>query len=62
MFGSDQGIPVVGPILNKLIGSRNERFVKKYTSRVERINALEPEMRKLTDSELFAKANEFRER
>ncbi|MEO0632282.1 MAG: hypothetical protein AAFY46_16385, partial [Planctomycetota bacterium] len=62
MFGSDQGIPVVGPILNKLIGSRNERFVKKYTSRVERINALEPEMRKLSDAELFAKADEFRER
>ena len=62
MLGSDQGIPVVGPILNKLIGSRNERFVKKYTSRVERINALEPEMRKLNDAELFAKADEFRSR
>ena len=62
MLGSDQGIPVVGPILNRLIGTRNERFVKKYTSRVERINALEAETRRLTDAELFAKAAEFRER
>ena len=62
MAKADQGIPVVGPILNKLIGSRNDRFVKKYTSRVDRINALEPEMRKLTDEALRSKKNELHER
>ena len=34
-------IPVVGPLLNKIFGTRNERFVKRYTTRVEQINALE---------------------
>ena len=42
-------IPVVGPILSKLFGSRNERIVKRYTTRVEAIRELEPSMRKLTD-------------
>ena len=38
---TDQGIPIVGPLLNRIIGTRNERFVKKYTQRVSAINALE---------------------
>ncbi|TVQ59197.1 MAG: preprotein translocase subunit SecA [Phycisphaerales bacterium] len=56
------GIPLVGPLLNVLFGSRNERFVKKYTSRVNAINAMEPQMRALTDAQLRAKTAEFRER
>ncbi|MEM1329425.1 MAG: preprotein translocase subunit SecA [Planctomycetota bacterium] len=56
------GIPVVGPMLNKLFGTRNERFVKRYTSRVEAINALEPTMRPLTDPELRAKTEDIRTR
>lgn len=59
MAKADQGIPVVGPILNKLIGTRNERFVKRYTSRVDRINAFEEEIRKLTDAELRGKRAEL---
>ena len=59
---ADQGIPVIGPILNKIIGTRNERFVKRYTQRVDAINALEPQMRALTDAQLRAKLGEFRER
>ncbi len=55
-------IPVVGPILSKVFGSRNERIVKRYTTRVEAIGALEPEMRKLTDAQLRAKLEEFRKR
>ncbi|MEM8757547.1 MAG: hypothetical protein AAGF47_07175, partial [Planctomycetota bacterium] len=62
MAGSNQGIPVVGPLLNKLIGSRNDRFVKRYTSRVERINTLEPSIRPLTDAQLLEKTTEFRDR
>ena len=56
------GIPIIGPILNWLIGSRNERFVKKYTQRVSAINAQEPQMRLLTDGQLRAKLAEFRAR
>jgi len=59
---AEQGIPLVGPLLNMLIGTRNERFVKKYTQRVNAINALEDQTRKLTDAELRAKIKEFRER
>jgi preprotein translocase subunit SecA len=57
-----QGIPIVGPILNKIIGSRNDRFVKRYLTRVAAINALEAETRRLTDAQLAAKVQEFRQR
>ncbi len=59
---SVKGIPVIEPLLNLIIGSRNERFVKKYTMRVNAINALEPKVRALTDTQLRAKVTEFRER
>lgn len=59
---AEQGIPVIGPVLNKIFGTRNERFVKRYTSRVDQITALEPEMRALTDAQLKDKLQEFRER
>ncbi|MCA9272301.1 MAG: preprotein translocase subunit SecA [Phycisphaerales bacterium] len=59
---TEKGIPVVGPILNKIIGTRNERFVKRYTSRVERINAIEAEISALTDAQLRAKRAEFSDR
>ncbi len=59
---ASQGIPVIGPVLNKIIGTRNERFVKRYTQRVDAINALEPQMRQLTDADLRAKLTEFRDR
>ncbi len=57
-----QGIPVVGGLLNKIIGSRNDRFVKKYTMRVEAISAREPDAQALSDTQLRAKLTEFRER
>ncbi|MFN9132430.1 MAG: preprotein translocase subunit SecA [Phycisphaerales bacterium] len=57
-----QEIPVVGPILNFFLGSRNERFVKKYTARVNAINAQESKFRVLTDAQLRAKVDEFRSR
>jgi preprotein translocase subunit SecA len=59
---AEQGIPVIGPIMNKLIGTRNERFVRKYTARVDSINALEDETRELTDAQLREKLGEFRQR
>ena len=55
-------IPVIGPILSKIFGSRNERIVKRYTSRVDEIGTYEPAMRKLTDAQLKAKLEEFRDR
>jgi len=55
-------IPFIGPILRGVFGTRNERFVKRYTSRVNAINSFEPEMAALTDAELRAKTEEFRQR
>ncbi|MBU6413982.1 MAG: preprotein translocase subunit SecA [Planctomycetes bacterium] len=55
-------IPLVGPILNKIIGTRNDRFVKKYMQKVAAINALETQTRKLTDAQILAKVEEFRKR
>ena len=51
----------LGTFASKIFGSSNERRVKTYRSRVEAINALEPEIAKLTDEELRARTNEFRE-
>jgi len=59
---AEQGIPIIGPILNKIIGSRNERFVKRYTMRVQAINALEQEMNGLSDADLRGKLAELRAR
>ena len=61
-MASSQGIPVIGTLLNKIIGTRNERFVKRYTSRAEAINQLEAEIRRLTDAELRGKFLELRDR
>ena len=50
---AEQGIPVVGWILNKMIGSRNDRFVKRYTSKAEQINALHREGTTLSDPNVW---------
>ncbi len=55
-------IPVIGKLLSKVFGSRNERIVKRYTTRVEAIGQLEPQMRTLTDAQLKDKLEEFRTR
>jgi len=48
--------------LTKIFGSRNQRLLKQYRKTVATINALEPQMEKLTDAELQAKTPEFKER
>lgn len=55
-------IPLIGPVLSKVFGSRNERIVKRYTQRVEAIGSHEDAMRALDDKQLAGKVNEFRER
>ena len=49
-------------VLRKIVGSRNERQIRRMQKSVGAINALEPEMQKLTDAELRAKTDEFRRR
>ncbi len=49
-------------ILNKVIGSHNERVLKRLMPAVQRINALEPPLQGLSDAELKAKGGEIRAR
>ncbi len=51
----------LGSIASKVFGSSNDRKVKKYQSRVEEINALEPELAALSDDELRARTEAFRQ-
>ncbi len=49
-------------LLTSLFGSRNERLLKQYRATVQKINALEPSLEKLSDDQLRAKTDEFRAR
>ena len=49
-------------LARKIFGSRNDRLVKQYRQRVAAINAHEPRLEKLTDTELSAKTAEFKDR
>ena len=49
-------------IITKLFGTRSEREVKKLLPQVERIEALGPEMAKLSDEKLREKTGEFKRR
>jgi preprotein translocase subunit SecA len=51
-----------GSLAKKLFGSSNERTLKQFQRRVPAINALEPEVSQLADSELAARTLKFRER
>src|SRR5262245_13609803 len=53
---------MISTILRKIIGSRNDRLIKQYGRQVRAVNALEPQMEKLSDAELTAKTAEFRQR
>ena len=48
--------------LTKIFGSRNDRLLKQYRRTVEQINALEAGLEQLSDEQLRAKTQEFRER
>ena len=53
---------MLGNLLKKIFGSRNERIIKQYLKVVEQINSLEAGIEKLNDAELRAKTNEFKQR
>ncbi|WP_374640168.1 preprotein translocase subunit SecA [Hydrogenophaga sp.] len=48
--------------LTKIFGSRNDRLLKTYRKTVDRINGLEPQFEKLSDDELRAQTERFRQR
>jgi len=49
-------------LLTKIVGTKNERELNRLSSIVDRINQLEPRIRKLNDIELRSKTKEFREK
>jgi len=56
-----EGLPdLINTLLGKVFGTKNEREIKRLMPRVLAINALEPEIQKLSDEQLRAKTEEFR--
>ncbi|MDR0247392.1 MAG: preprotein translocase subunit SecA [Burkholderiales bacterium] len=53
---------MIGNLLTRVFGSRNERLIKQYQGTVRQINALEPAMAALSDDELRDKTAVFKER
>ena len=53
---------MIGWVLKKILGSRNERVIKRIRPLVVEINRLEQGLQALTDEQLQAKTAEFRER
>lgn len=53
---------MLSKLLTKVIGSRNDRTLRRMRKIVDQINKLEPQFESLQDHELQAKTAEFRER
>src|SRR5262249_54264241 len=53
---------MIQTLLAKVIGTQNERDLKRLRPIVEEVNALEPSIKPLTDQQLRDKTVEFRER
>ena len=53
---------IINNILSKVVGSHHDRVIKKFTKLVAQINSFEKDMQSLSDDELGAKTQQFRER
>ncbi len=53
---------MIGSVLKKIVGSKNDRELKRLQQAVEHINSLEAGIKQLSDAELQAKTVEFRDR
>ena len=51
-----------GSFAKKLFGSPNDRALKLVRTKVDEINAFEDKIKPLSDSELLAKTQEFKDR
>src|SRR3954471_12098227 len=52
---------MIDKFLTKVFGSSNQRYLKTLLPLVERINSLEPEVKKLSDEQMRARIGELRE-
>lgn len=55
------GVPVIGTVMKKVFGTRNDRMVKRYLRVVDDVNAFENDIRQLNDAELRARVEKLRE-
>jgi preprotein translocase subunit SecA len=53
---------MIGSVVRKIVGSKNDREIKRLQPLVARINALEGELSALADEDLRAKTSQFRQR
>jgi len=53
---------MIGSLIKKIVGSKNERELRRIQPLVERVNQLEPEISPLSDDQLRGKTSEFKER
>ena len=53
---------IINNVLSKVVGSHHDRVIKKFTKLVAQINSFEKDMQSLSDDELGAKTQQFRER
>lgn len=53
---------MINSLLTRVFGSRNERQLRQLNRIVAKVNALEPEIEKLSDEQLKAKTPEFKQR
>ena len=53
---------MIANLLKKIFGSRNERLLKQFRKTVLVINGLEADLKKLSDDELKAKTEQFKDR
>ena len=61
-YAQPPSIAMISGLLKKIFGSRNDRLIKQYSQTVKLINAFEPLLQGLSDEQLRAKTEEFRQR
>ncbi|MBL9140977.1 MAG: hypothetical protein JNK53_03840, partial [Phycisphaerae bacterium] len=57
-----KGIPVLDWLVRSTLGTQNQRMVRRYLRQVDLVNRHEEAILRLTDAELRAKTQEFRDR
>ncbi|PKL99309.1 MAG: preprotein translocase subunit SecA, partial [Gammaproteobacteria bacterium HGW-Gammaproteobacteria-7] len=53
---------MLNALLTRVFGSRNDRLIKQMSKSVAQINAFEPAIQELSDEQLAAKTDEFKQR
>ncbi len=53
---------IINNVLSKVLGSHNDRLIKKYNGQVSKINSFEEKMHSMSDDELVSMTSELKER